>query len=81
MCLGEPELELWHLAESYPMAQGEVLEVWPRLKASLSPGKANRRRYDSGNIMPAKALHRLGLAGSRLRKWGNMSRISNAGRA
>jgi hypothetical protein len=45
VCLGEPELGLWRLADSYPAAQTEVLVVLPKLPAPvLSPGKANIRR-------------------------------------
>jgi hypothetical protein len=45
VCLGDAELGLWRLAESYPAAQSEVLGVLPKLAAPvLSLGKANRRR-------------------------------------
>lgn len=45
VCLGEPELGLWRLADSYPAAQTEVLAVLPKLPAPvLSLGNANRRR-------------------------------------
>jgi hypothetical protein len=45
VCLGEPELGLWRLADSYPVAQTEVLAVLPKLPAPvLSLGKANLRR-------------------------------------
>jgi hypothetical protein len=45
VCLGDPELGLWHLAQSYPAAQTEVLEVLPKIPAPrLSLGKANKRR-------------------------------------
>jgi hypothetical protein len=45
VCLGDAELGLWRLAESYPAAQNEVLGVLPKLGAPvLSLGKANRRR-------------------------------------
>lgn len=45
VCLGEPELGLWRLADSYPAAQTEVLAVLPKLPAPvLSLGKANLRR-------------------------------------
>jgi len=45
VCLGEPELGLWRLADSYPVAQTEVLEALPKLPAPvLSLGKANARR-------------------------------------
>ena len=43
--LGDAELKLWRLADSYPAAQMEVLGVLPKLAAPvLSLGKANRRR-------------------------------------
>ena len=39
------ELELWRLPNSYPVAQTEVLDALPKLKAPmLSLGKANARR-------------------------------------
>jgi hypothetical protein len=45
VCLGEPELGLWRLADSYPAAQTEVLAVLPKLPAPmLSLGKVNSRR-------------------------------------
>jgi hypothetical protein len=45
VCLGEPGLGLWRLADSYPAAQTEVLVVLPKLPAPvLSLGKANVRR-------------------------------------
>ena len=45
VCLSEPELGLWRLADSYPTAQTEVLAVLPKLPAPvLSLGKANSRR-------------------------------------
>jgi hypothetical protein len=45
VCLGEPELGLWRLADSYPAAQTEVLAVLPKLPAPvLSLTKANVRR-------------------------------------
>jgi len=45
VCLGEPGLGLWRLADSYPLAQTQVLEVLPKLPAPvLSLGKANVRR-------------------------------------
>lgn len=45
VCLGEPGLGLWRLADRYPAAQTEVLEVLPKLAAPvLSLGKANKRR-------------------------------------
>jgi hypothetical protein len=45
VCLGQPELGLWRLADSYPAAQTEVLAVLPKLPAPvLSLGKANVRR-------------------------------------
>jgi hypothetical protein len=43
--LGDSEMELWRLPTSYPVAQSEVLEVLPKLKAPmLSLGKTNARR-------------------------------------
>ena len=43
--LGDPEGQLWRLADSYPKAQTEVLEKLPKLPAPmLSLGKANRNR-------------------------------------
>ena len=45
VCLGEAALGLWRLADSYPAAQTEVLDVLPKLAAPvLSLGKANKRR-------------------------------------
>jgi hypothetical protein len=45
VCLGEPGLALWRLADSYPAAQTDVLAVLPKLPAPvLSLGKANVRR-------------------------------------
>jgi hypothetical protein len=45
VCLGDADLGLWRLADRYPAAQTEVLEVLPKLAAPvLSLGKANRRR-------------------------------------
>lgn len=45
VCLGDPELGLWRLPESYPAAQTEVLGVLPKLGAPVvSLGKANRHR-------------------------------------
>jgi len=45
VCLGEPGLGLWRLADSYPLAQTQVLEALPKLPAPvLSLGKANVRR-------------------------------------
>jgi Transposase DDE domain len=43
--LGEAEWGLWRLADRYPAAQQEVLDVLPKLPAPLlSLGKANRNR-------------------------------------
>jgi hypothetical protein len=43
--LGDAELGLWRLADSYPAAQQEVLNILPQLPAPmLSLGKANRNR-------------------------------------
>lgn len=43
--LGDADLGLWRLADSYPLAQTEVLEALPKLGAPLlSLGKANSRR-------------------------------------
>ena len=43
--LGEPDLGLWRLADRYPAAQTEVMEVLPKLPAPmLSLGKAPTRR-------------------------------------
>jgi len=45
VCLGDADLELWRLADSYPLAQTEVLGVLPKLGAPLlSLGKPNQRR-------------------------------------
>jgi len=45
VCLGDADLGLWRLADSYPAAQTEVLGVLPKLAAPLlSLGKANQRR-------------------------------------
>jgi hypothetical protein len=45
VCLGDAELGLWRLADSYPAVQTEVLGVLPKLAAPLlSLGKANKRR-------------------------------------
>lgn len=45
VCLGDAQLGLWRLADSYPAAQTEVLAVLPKLGAPmLSLGKANKRR-------------------------------------
>jgi hypothetical protein len=45
VCLGDADLGLWRLADSYPAAQTEVLGVLPKLAAPvLSLGKANKRR-------------------------------------
>jgi hypothetical protein len=45
VCLGEPGLGLWRLADSYPAAQTEVLAALPKLPAPvLSLGKVNVRR-------------------------------------
>jgi hypothetical protein len=45
VCLGEPGLGLWRLADSYPAAQTEVLAALPKLPAPvLSLRKANIRR-------------------------------------
>jgi hypothetical protein len=43
--LGEPGLGLWRLADSYPLAQSQVLEALPKLPVPvLSLAKANVRR-------------------------------------
>ena len=48
VCLGDPDLELWRLADGYPAAQTEVLAVLPKLAAPmLSLGKANQRRLSN----------------------------------
>lgn len=45
VCLGDAQLGLWRLADSYPAAQTQVLGVLPKLAAPLlSLGKANHRR-------------------------------------
>lgn len=45
VCLGEPALGLWRLADSYPVAQTQVLEALPKLPAPvLSLAKPNVRR-------------------------------------
>jgi hypothetical protein len=45
VCLGDAHLGLWRLADTYPVAQTEVLGVLPKLGAPvLSLGKANKRR-------------------------------------
>jgi hypothetical protein len=45
VCLGDTDLGLWRLADSYPAAQTEVLGVLPKLAAPvLSLTKANKRR-------------------------------------
>ncbi len=45
VCLGNPTLGLWRLAQSYPEAQTQVLEVLPKIPAPmLSLGKANTNR-------------------------------------
>ena len=45
VCLGDTELGLWRLADSYPAAQTEVLAVLPKLPTPLlSLAKANKRR-------------------------------------
>jgi transposase len=45
VCLGEAKLGLWRLADSYPAAQTQVLEVLPKIPAPmLSLGKANSNR-------------------------------------
>ena len=46
--LGDPEGQLWRLADSYPKAQTEVLAKLPKLPAPmLSLGKANRNRLEN----------------------------------
>ena len=43
--LGDADWGLWRLADRYPVAQQEVLDVLPKLPIPmLSPGKANRNR-------------------------------------
>jgi transposase len=45
VCLGDAKLGLWRLADSYPAAQTQVLEVLPKLPSPLlSLGKANSNR-------------------------------------
>lgn len=47
VCLGDPKQELWRLADSYPTAQTEVLEVFPKIPApllSLRKPNVNRLR-------------------------------------
>jgi transposase len=45
VCLGDAKLGLWRLADSYPAAQTQVLEVLPKLATPmLSLGKANSNR-------------------------------------
>jgi hypothetical protein len=45
VCLGDADLGLWRLANSYPAAQTEVLGVLPKLPAPvLSLAKANKKR-------------------------------------
>jgi hypothetical protein len=45
VCLGDADLGLWRLADSYPAAQTQVLGVLPKLGAPvLSLGKGNPRR-------------------------------------
>ena len=45
VCLGDPTLGLWRLADSYPKAQTEVLDVLPKIPPPLlSLGKANVNR-------------------------------------
>ena len=45
VCLGEPEHNLWRLADTYAAAQQEVLDALPKLPAPmLSLGKANKNR-------------------------------------
>jgi hypothetical protein len=46
--LGDSGLGLWRLADSYPVAQTQVLEALPKLPAPLlSLGKANARRLEN----------------------------------
>ena len=48
VCLGDTNLGLWRLADSYPAAQTEVFGVLPKLAAPvLSLAKANRRRLSN----------------------------------
>jgi len=45
VCLGDPTLGLWRLADSYPEAQTQVLDVLPKIPTPLlSLGKANLNR-------------------------------------
>jgi transposase len=45
VCLGDPQLGLWRLADSYPAAQTEVLGVFPKLAAPMLYLKnANKNR-------------------------------------
>lgn len=45
VCVGDPTLGLWRLADSYPKAQTEVLDVLPKIPTPLlSLGKANVNR-------------------------------------
>jgi len=45
VCLGDRELGLWRLADSYPEAQREVLEVFPKIPTPLlSLRKSNKSR-------------------------------------
>jgi hypothetical protein len=54
VCLGDAELGLWRLADSYPAAQTEVLGVLPKLAAPLlSLGKANHRRLRKARLSRA----------------------------
>lgn len=48
VCVGDPKLGLWRLADSYPEAQTQILEILPKLAAPLlSLRKPNRRRLDN----------------------------------
>ena len=48
VCLGDRELGLWRLADSYPKAQREVLDVFPKIPAPLlSLKKPNINRLDN----------------------------------
>ena len=48
VCLGDRELGLWRLADSYPEAQREVLDVFPKIPAPLlSLKKPNVNRLDN----------------------------------
>jgi hypothetical protein len=75
VCLGDPAMGLWRLADSYPVAQTEVLGVLPKLPAPvLSLGKVNARRLKNH----VKAARRSELCRPRLPKtttpkWGNIS--------